>query len=348
MKKDHIVLSVCPKCKSELTKRDNEYFCKSCQLGYPVLEKVPCMLSDVNEKLKALQKRHYEKDVLKVDSIRRAIDREGFKYNLTLKASKISKVISSIGLFQGAGVLDIGCRDGRLLNKIGAQFKTNNYGIDISLNQMQENVKSGLFNNDYFVADAEFLPFAENSFDFIFCFDVLEHLPDYQKCIKETAFVLKEGATALFYAISKKQKYTWGWFLKKATLGLLGKGMGEVHQREYFLSSEEAVNWCKKSGLEVEKVIYFHCFFVWAFDSLFLSVKDILGPILNRRKKTVKQESTLAGNAEAKKSKGLIFIRVWSVFINSLLPVLEFLDIMWKKKGYSSGFFLQAKKKKRL
>ncbi len=346
MKKECIVLLVCPKCKSELIQRDNEYFCRNCHLSYPVLEKVPCMIANVNEKLKSLQKKHYERDILKLDFIRKAIDQEGFRYSLTLKAVKIRKVINSIGLFQEANVLDIGCRDGRLLNKLKSQFQANNYGIDISLKQMQENLKTNLFNNNYFVADAEFLPFAENSFDFAVCFDVLEHLPDYRKCIKETAFVLKGDGTAIFYAISKKQKYTWSWFLQKTTKGLLGKGMGKVHQREYFLSPGEAIDWCKKCGFEIEKIIYFHCFFTWAFDSISLWVKNILGSILNRRKKIVKQKITLTDNVKINNYKVLIFIRAWSFFINILLPILEFFDSLWQKKGYSSGFFLQVKKKR--
>lgn len=303
------------------------------------------MRKEYNEKFKTLQRGHYERNVLKLDTIRKSIDQGGFTYSLTLKAVKIRKVINSLDLFQGANVLDIGCRDGRLLNKLKAQFQTNNYGIDISLKQLQENVKTNPFNNNYFLADAEFLPFAENSFDLVICFDVLEHLPDYRKCIKEIASVLKQDGLAIFYAISKKQKYTWGWFLHKATRGLLGKGMGEVHQREYFLSPEETVDWCKRCAFEVEKVIYFHCFFVWAFDSFFLSIKDILGSILNRRKKIVKQKIALTNNSKIIIYPASIFIRIWSFFINSLLPILEFFDSLWQRKGYSSGFFLQVKKK---
>lgn len=297
-----------------------------------------------NRQFRDLQKRHYNRDVARLDFFRQGIDQRGFAYSLTLKAAKVGKLIDSLGIFPKANVLDIGCRDGRLLNKLQVQFHTHNYGIDISFRQMQANQKINPFNNHYFVADAECLPFAAGSFDFVICLDVLEHLPNYQKCIKEVADLLKNNSAALFYAISKRQKYTWGWFLRKITRGLLGKGMGEVHQPEYFLSPQETVVWCEKCGLEIKKIIYFHCFFVWAVDNFLFAIKNLLRSILNMRKKSINPTPTLTSNSNVS-YPGLIVIRVWSVLINILLPISEFLDSLWQKKGYSSGFFFQVSKR---
>lgn len=300
-----------------------------------------------NGEFKFLQKQTYDKNVLKLDSVRQAIDGEGFNYNLTLKAVKIRKIINFAGLFPGADVLDIGCRNGRLLNKLKIQFQTNNYGIDISSNQINESVHANPFNNYYFVADAEFLPFAENSFDFVFCFDVLEHLPDYRQCIKEIAFVLKKNGRAIFCAVSKNQKYTLAGFLRRIKKGPYGPGRMGIHQPEYFLDPDGAINWCKMNGFEIEKTVYFYPFFTWAFDEFLLKALERI----NKRffaKNGADNLANSTGNTQARAARfssgALFFVKAWSLIISGISPILEFIDLPWTKRGFGSGFFLQVKK----
>lgn len=51
----------------------------------------------------------------------------------------------------------------------------------------------------YCCADCEQLPFKGEVFDKIFCFDILHHLPSYEKGIDELYRVLKVGGKALIY-----------------------------------------------------------------------------------------------------------------------------------------------------
>jgi ubiquinone/menaquinone biosynthesis C-methylase UbiE len=49
----------------------------------------------------------------------------------------------------------------------------------------------------YLCADAEGLPFADATFDYVYSFGVMHHAPDTQKCIDETYRVLRPGGEAL-------------------------------------------------------------------------------------------------------------------------------------------------------
>lgn len=89
-------------------------------------------------------------------------------------------------------LLDIGVGYGTLEKILINRFsKLEFFGIDISkeaINRIKE-----LVNGEYLVADAQKIPFGNNSFDFIVELDVLEHLNDagINRSLKEVTRVIK-------------------------------------------------------------------------------------------------------------------------------------------------------------
>jgi ubiquinone/menaquinone biosynthesis C-methylase UbiE len=81
--------------------------------------------------------------------------------------------------------LNCGCGTGGQ-NKIF----TNSIGIDISFNNIRSVVKAG---GQGVVADMEFLPFRDDTFDLVYGFGILHHLGDIRKGISEATRVLKKG-----------------------------------------------------------------------------------------------------------------------------------------------------------
>lgn len=78
-------------------------------------------------------------------------------------------------------VLDAGCGSGYIL----MQFKEKGYvveGIDLSEKSVEICRKRGLNVNQ---ADVCRLPFPSNHFDLVVCTEVLEHIPDVKKAVKE-------------------------------------------------------------------------------------------------------------------------------------------------------------------
>jgi len=69
-------------------------------------------------------------------------------------------------------------------------------GVDGS-EEMLEQARANNPCADIRQADVESIPFADASFDFILCIEVLRYLPDSSRCIREMARVLKPGGVCL-------------------------------------------------------------------------------------------------------------------------------------------------------
>ena len=59
---------------------------------------------------------------------------------------------------------------------------------------------------EYRVGAGEELPFADAAFDLVSCCDVLEHVPDLERVIAETARVLRPGGLYLFDTINRTRR----------------------------------------------------------------------------------------------------------------------------------------------
>lgn len=91
----------------------------------------------------------------------------------------------------GGSILDIGCGRGFLLQKIYKQTpQVALFGIDISQKLCQISKENNPY-ADIKQGDAEFLPYADDSFDMVFMTEALEHMLDYDKALFEVRRVLK-------------------------------------------------------------------------------------------------------------------------------------------------------------
>jgi ubiquinone/menaquinone biosynthesis C-methylase UbiE len=103
--------------------------------------------------------------------------------------SAAGKKVLEIGVGMGADYLE--------WLKVGAQAT----GIDISkvsIARARRRCELAGYNNvaDLRVADAENLPFADNSFDLVYSYGVMHHSPDTVRCIQEARRVLRPGGEA--------------------------------------------------------------------------------------------------------------------------------------------------------
>jgi 2-polyprenyl-6-hydroxyphenyl methylase / 3-demethylubiquinone-9 3-methyltransferase len=105
----------------------------------------------------------------------------------------------------GLHVLDIGCGGGLLAEEF-ARLGCVVMGVDPSAESLaaaRMHAASQGFAIGYQCALGEALPFADASFDVVYCCDVLEHVNDVQQVIAETARVLRPGGTYLYDTINR-------------------------------------------------------------------------------------------------------------------------------------------------
>ncbi|MFO0645397.1 MAG: methyltransferase domain-containing protein [Polyangiales bacterium] len=96
-------------------------------------------------------------------------------------------------LARGARVLEVGCGTGLILERI-ARVAERAEGIDLSPGMLEQARQRGLSVRE---GSATELPFADSSFDLVYSYKVLAHVPDIEKALAEMARVTRPGGTIL-------------------------------------------------------------------------------------------------------------------------------------------------------
>lgn len=118
------------------------------------------------------------------------------------------------GEIKGGIALEIGCGRGAGIEVILQQFRARHVcGVDLDPLQIERARKRlqsrhvGRFTLIH--GDAERLAFEDSSFDAVFDFGVLHHVPDWQAGIAEIHRVLKPGGTFFFEEVTKAALERW-------------------------------------------------------------------------------------------------------------------------------------------
>lgn len=115
-----------------------------------------------------------------------------YNYQESRKYKEIIKLIDN----QPKRILDIGCGDGVFTKILKDSFKSEVYGIDISKKALKKAQKRGIKIKNYDI-DGKKLPFKNNYFDLVICGDVIEHIINTSKLIKEVKRILKKGGIVI-------------------------------------------------------------------------------------------------------------------------------------------------------
>jgi SAM-dependent methyltransferase len=134
-------------------------------------------------------------------------------------------------------ILDIGCGTGATMDHLERYGQTQ--GIDLEELPLQFSKRRG--HERVLRASATELPFADEAFDLITALDVVEHLEDDVKGLREMRRVLKPGAPAIIFVPAFQA--LWG-----------PNDVQSGHQRRYRLEQLRAA--ITTAGLRVERISY--------------------------------------------------------------------------------------------
>jgi ubiquinone/menaquinone biosynthesis C-methylase UbiE len=178
---------------------------------------------------------------LRVDSLQRFWHKRRFE--------EISRLIEPI---KHGEVLDVGCADGVFSKVILEKTKADKLiGIDILKDSVDWANKHWRTKKMRFVVgDAHDLKFKTASFDAIFCLEVLEHVRNPEKVLKEFRRVLKKGGYGIFLVPSDSLLFRIVWFL---WLNFYPRGWvwKETHIQTYRNNYLSKV--CKRAGFKIEE-----------------------------------------------------------------------------------------------
>ncbi len=116
-------------------------------------------------------------------------------------------------------VLDVGCGEGYFLEKLTKRQTPRLVGVDTK----KENVVYAAAlvpKAKFIVGDGRNLPFGDSVFDCSVCLEVIDHVPDYKKIIKEMKRVTKnKGRLIISFPDTSNQVWRFVWALWTRTFG---------------------------------------------------------------------------------------------------------------------------------
>ncbi|MBK8293989.1 MAG: class I SAM-dependent methyltransferase [Solirubrobacterales bacterium] len=121
---------------------------------------------------------NYEKFQTGNPVVRRLIDR--FYHRISHEISGLAPT----------AVLDAGCGEGESLERLARYLPDQVSGVDLNPESV-EFTRKRIPEGDFQVADILDLPFPDDSFDLVFCLEVLEHIPEPWAAVAELARVCR-------------------------------------------------------------------------------------------------------------------------------------------------------------
>lgn len=183
-------------------------------------------------------------------------------------------------LQKSSKILEVGCGGGSLLKELQQKGYKNAGGLDISKKAVAVCKKRGVKNVK--VADAVATGYSAGSMDAVIASDVLEHIENEEKALKEWNRILKKGGKLLLF--SPAFNFLWS-----------EHDLANKHYRRY--EAGNLAKLLKKNGFEVERLGYWN-FLLFLPISAMRLLQKAAGidekPESENRKDQLKQQNSIA------------------------------------------------------
>jgi SAM-dependent methyltransferase/uncharacterized protein YbaR (Trm112 family) len=220
----------CPVCRGNLSQSNKDFAnafldCSKCRESYPIVNGIPRMLtSTMREAMKGKSK--IARSETTTDEASKVATANSFGYEWSHFSQMYEEWESNFKeymrphdaeFFKSKRVLDAGCGSGRhtyYSSRYGAEVWAVDLGaaIEVAKRNNAENETA-----NFVQADLYNLPFAFESFDFIYSIGVLHHLPDPEGAFRNLLRYLKPGGEIQIYLYWKPE----GQPMKRALLAVV-------------------------------------------------------------------------------------------------------------------------------
>ena len=166
---------------------------------------------------------------------------------------KINTFKKLVGRRRFGKILDVGSASGRMANEISKIFpKAKITGVDTYQKAICYGKKT-YPHIKFLIADAHKLPFRTNSFNLVICYEVIEHLVNPIRALKEIKRVLKKDGRAIVAMDSGNWLFRVVWWVSEKTISSVWQN---AHLHPFKHTELEAT--IKKSGLKIVKKHFSH------------------------------------------------------------------------------------------
>lgn len=186
----------CPACASRLRVEPEGLLCEKCGQVFPALRGVTRFV-DKHNYAGSFGFQWHRHAQTQLDNPRDSESESAFRRRTGFTPEEL----------RGKLVLDVGCGMGRFA-EVASRWGARVVGVDLST--AAEVAAENLADRQgccFFQADAFALPFAPESFDFIYSIGVLHHTPDCEKAFKGLVKFLKPGGTIAVWLYSAYNKW---------------------------------------------------------------------------------------------------------------------------------------------
>ncbi len=254
-------------------------------------------------------------------------------------------IINNLKLKNGERILDVGCGDGfylYLLSNLNQNLIL--FGVDKdkkALNSAKRNLdteKIKLINVDLM----EKLPFSDNFFDRIIMSEVMEHLPDDLKCMRDIKRVLKKDGKIYISVPHINYPFFWdpvNWILQRIFKTHIKSGFwaGIWNQHIRLYTSENLRSVLEESGFNDIKIISL-THFCLPFNHHIINFGARILAVKNAPSFFKKQVSKFSPSKREYKKQGTSFNPFWVIF------KFDILNDKWKGPGSAVSLVAIAKK----
>lgn len=214
-------LYVCPACRGDLAGSETGYDCLACGRSFPLVLGIPDFriasdpwlpIAEDREKAARLAARAGSAGFAELLRFYWSItpgtrdDLAGrFIAHALAGEARGERRREEIGMPVGSRLLDLGCGTGGLM-VAAARRGDRVAGVDVALRWLvvaRRRLREAGVEAEQVCANAEWLPFADQSFDAVAGLGLLEHAADPERVVSEAGRVLRDGGRALFTAVNR-------------------------------------------------------------------------------------------------------------------------------------------------